>query len=356
MSMEVFNSLAQDQHEQVVFCSDRVSGLRSIIAIHDTTLGPAIGGVRMFPYESEKEALEDVLRQSKAMTYKSAAAGINLGGGQGVIIGDPQRDKNELILRAFGKCVNGLNGRYITAEDVGTTVEDMEIVRYETRWVTGLSEALGGGGDPGSVSAIGVKHGLLACVQEVLGKNNLKGVSVVIQGLGNVGMYLAQILHKDGCKLFVADIVSSKAEKAKEDFKAEIVPPDEVYQVKADVFSPCALGGIINDDTVEKLKVKIVAGAANNQLAEERHGEILQKRNIFYAPDFVIGAGGLINVVNELEGYRPERALKKAEGIYDLMKRVIEISKSEKLPTSAAANLLAENRILQVKRFKQRHA
>lgn len=353
--MEVFNSLAQDQHEQVIFCCDRVAGLRSIIAIHDTTLGPAIGGVRMFPYASEKDALEDVLRLSRAMTYKSAAAGINLGGGQGVIIGDPEKDKNELILRAFGKCVDGLNGRYITAEDVGTTVEDMEIVRYETRWVTGLSEALGGGGDPGPVSAIGVKHGLLVCVQEVLGKKNLKGVSVVIQGLGNVGMYLAQILHKDGCKLFVSDVIPTKAEKAKEEFKAEIVSSDEVYNVKADVFSPCALGGIINDDTVEKFKVKIIAGAANNQLAEERHGQILQKRNIFYAPDFVIGAGGLINVVNELEGYRPERALKKAEGIYDLMKRVIELSKSEKLPTSAAANLFAERRIREVKKFKQRH-
>lgn len=354
--MDIFDSVAQDQHEQVVFCSDKVSGLRSIIAIHDTTLGPAIGGVRMFPYESEEEALEDVLRLSKAMTYKSAAAGINLGGGQGVIIGDPEKDKNELVLRAFGKCVDGLNGRYITAEDVGTTVEDMEIVSYETRWVTGLSEALGGGGDPGPVSAIGVKHGLLACVQEVLGKKSLKGVSVVIQGLGNVGMYLAEILHKDGCKLFVSDVISAKTEKARESYKAEIVSSDEVYEIKADVFSPCALGGIINDDTVEKLKVKIVAGAANNQLSEERHGEILQRRNIFYAPDFVIGAGGLINVVNELEGYKPERALKKAKGIYDLMKRVIEISKDQKVPTSVAANLLAERRIQEVKKFKQRHA
>ncbi len=353
--MEVFGSLAQDHHEQVVFCSDSVSGLRSIIAIHDTTLGPAIGGVRMFPYESEAEALGDVLRLSRAMTYKAAAAGINLGGGQGVIIGDPEKDKNELILRAFGKCVDGLNGRYITAEDVGTTVEDMEVVRYETRWVTGLSEALGGGGDPGPVSALGVKHGLRACVEEVLGKKSLQGVSVIIQGLGNVGMYLAEILHQDGCKLFAADIVSSKAEKAKDDFKAEIISPDDVYEVKADVFSPCALGGIINDDTVEKFKVKIVAGAANNQLAEERHGQILEKRNIFYAPDFVIGAGGLINVVNELEGHQPERALKKAEGIYDLMKRVIEISRTHKIPSSAAANRLAEQRIQQVKRFKRRH-
>jgi len=353
--MEVFGSLVQDQHEQVVFCSDRISGLRSIIAIHDTTLGPAIGGVRMYPYQSEEEALKDVLRLSRAMTYKAAAAEINLGGGQGVIVGDPEKDKNELILRAFGKCVDGLNGRYITAEDVGTTVEDMEIVRYETQWVTGLSKALGGGGDPGPVSAIGVRHGLLACVEEVLAKKSLRGVTVVIQGLGNVGMYLAQILHKEGCKLFVSDVVASKAEKARDNFKAEIVPPDDVYEVKADVFSPCALGGIINDDTVERFKVKIVAGAANNQLAEERHGQALQKRDIFYAPDFVIGAGGLINVVNEFEKRKPEIALKKAAGIYDLMKRVIKRSKSENLSTSVAANRLAEERIRQVKRFKQRH-
>jgi leucine dehydrogenase len=353
--MEIFQALATDQHEQVAFYSDKVSGLRSIIAIHDTTLGPAIGGVRMFPYKTEEEALDDVLKLSKAMTYKAAAAGINLGGGQGVIMGEPEKDKNELILRAFGRFVDSLNGRYITAEDVGTTVEDMEIVRYETKYVTGLSSTLGGSGDPGPVTAIGLKYGLLACVQEVLGKDSLKDVSIVIQGLGHVGMYLAELLHEDGCKLFVADIVDSKAEMARKRFSAEIIKPEEVYDVKADVFSPNALGGIINDNTVERLKIKIVAGAANNQLEEERLADILQKKNIFYAPDFVIGAGGMINVVNELEGFSQERALKKAEGIYDLMKKIIQISRKEKISTSEAANLMAEQRILSVKRLKQRH-
>jgi len=353
--MEIFKSIGRSEHEQVVFYSDKVSRLRSIIAIHDTTLGPAIGGVRMLPYITEDEALEDVLKLSKSMTYKAAAAGINLGGGQGVIIGDSEKDKNELILRVFGRFVESLNGRYITAEDVGTTVEDMEIVRYETRYVCGLSHALGGSGDPGPVTALGVKSGLSACVLEISGKNSLRGTSIIIQGLGHVGMYLAELLSAEKCRLFVSDIIPEKTEIAKQRFGAEIVKPDEVYDVCADVFSPNALGGIINDKTIKRLKVKIVAGAANNQLEKERHGGILHKRKIFYAPDFVIGAGGMINVANELEGFSQKRALKKAGGIYDLMKKVIEISKKEDLPPSEAANLMAEARIAQVKRLRQRH-
>jgi len=352
--MEIFKSIERSDHEQVVFYSEKVSGLRSIIAIHDTTLGPAIGGVRMFPYKSEEEALKDVLRLSKSMTYKAAAVGINLGGGQGVIIGDSEKDKNELLLRAFGRFVESLNGRYITAEDLGTTVEDMEIVRYETRYVCGLSHALGGSGDPGPITALGLKSGLLACVQEILGKNSLKEISIVIQGMGHVGMYLAELLSAEKCKLFVADIVPERAEMAKRKFGAEMVKPEKVYDVEADVFSPNALGGILNDETILRLKVKIVAGAANNQLEKEKHGEILHQKEIFYAPDFVIGAGGMINVANELEGFSQDRAKKKSEGIYDLMKKLIEISKKKDLPTSEAANLMAEARISQVKRLKQR--
>jgi len=351
----IFESLASDEHEQVVFWSDKVVGLRSIIAIHDTTLGPAIGGVRMHPYRSEEEALKDVLLLSRSMTYKAAAAGINLGGGQGVILGDPARDKNELILRSFGRFVESLNGRYITAEDVGTTVEDMEIVRYETRYVTGLSQALGGGGDPGPVTAIGLVHGLLACVEKVFGKKSLEGLSVAIQGLGNVGFNLAQLLFERKCRLWVADVDKSKVRLAQERFGAEAVSPDEIYDVDADIFSPNSLGGVINDNTVERLKCKIVAGAANNQLEEERHGDLLHKRRILYAPDFVIGAGGLINVVNELEGYHQERAIKQASGIHEILSRVLERSEKENIPTHRAATLLAEERINQVKRFKQRH-
>jgi leucine dehydrogenase len=353
--LEIFDSLVEGEHEQVVFWSDTVARLRSIIAIHDTTLGPAIGGVRMFPYKSEDEALKDVLLLSKSMTYKAAAAGINLGGGQGVIIGDPSKDKNELTLRSFGRFVESLSGRYITAEDVGTTVEDMEIVKYETRWVTGLSRALGGGGDPGPVTAIGIVHGLLACVEKVFGKKSLEGVSVVIQGLGNVGFNLAEMLSRGKCKLFVADIDSKKALEVQEKFDAEIIAPEEVYGVEADVFSPNALGGVINDQTIERLKVRIIAGAANNQLEDDRHGDILHAKKILYAPDFVIGAGGLINVVNELQGYEHDRAEKQARGIYNLLSKVLDKSKKENIPTYKAANLLAEERINQVKKFKQRH-
>ena len=352
--MEIFKSLAHDEHEQVAFWSDKVVGLRSIIAIHDTTLGPAIGGVRMHPYKSEEDALRDVLLLSKNMTYKSAAAGINLGGGQGVIIGDPVKDKNELILRSFGKFVESLNGRYITAEDVGTTVEDMEIVRYETQFVTGLSRAVGGGGDPGPVTAIGLVHGILACVERVFGKKSLEGFSVAIQGLGSVGYNLAQELFNRKCKLLVADVDSSKVKLAEEEFGAEMVSPDQIYDVKADIFSPNALGGVINDQTIERLKVKIVAGAANNQLEDGRHGDVLHRKKILYAPDFVIGAGGLINVVNELEGYSQERAIKQASGIYEILTRVFERSEKENIPPHEAANLLAEERISQVKKFKQR--
>jgi leucine dehydrogenase len=353
--MEIFGSLAEGEHEQVVFWSDKVARLRSIIAIHDTTLGPAIGGVRMFPYKSEEEALRDVLLLSRSMTYKAAAAGINLGGGQGVIIGGPNKDKNELILRSFGRFVESLNGRYITAEDAGTTVEDMEIVRYETKYVTGLSRALGGGGDPGPVTAIGLMHGLLACVEKVFGKKSLGGVSVAIQGLGNVGLNLTDMLFKEKCKLFVTDSDHKKVKEAKERFNAEIIAPEEVYDVEADIFSPNALGGIINDRTIDRLKVKIVAGAANNQLEDDRHGDILHEKKILYAPDFVIGAGGLINVVNELEGYHGSRAIQRAKGIYDLLSKVLEKSEKENIPTYKAANLLAEERINQVKKFKQRH-
>jgi leucine dehydrogenase len=352
--MEIFKSLAGDEHEQVVFWSDKVAGLRSIIAIHDTTLGPAIGGVRMHPYKSEEEALKDVLLLSKSMTYKSAAAGINLGGGQGVIIGDPLKDKNELVLRSFGRFVESLNGRYVTAEDAGTTVEDMEIVRYETKYVTGLSRAVGGGGDPGPVTAIGLVHGLLACVEKAFGKNTLEGLTVAIQGLGNVGYHLARELSHRKCRLLVADVDQNKVSLVEKEFGAVKVSPDAIYDAKADVFSPNALGGVINDKTIDRLKVRIVAGAANNQLEEDRYGEILHQKKILYAPDFVIGAGGLINVVNELEGYQHERALKQARGIYEILSRVLERSEKENIPPHQAANLLAEERINQVKRFKQR--
>jgi leucine dehydrogenase len=353
--MEIFKELAIDKHEQVVFCSDKVSNLRSIIAIHDTTLGPAIGGVRMYPYKSEDDALRDVLLLSKAMTYKAAAAGVNLGGGQGVIMGNPDKDKNEILLRTFGRFVNSLNGRYITAEDLGTTVEDMEIVHYETKYVAGLSRAVGGGGDPGPVSAIGVYYGIMACAEKVFKDKDLSKRSIVVQGLGNVGYSLAQKLADEGAKLFVADVTESKVERATKEFKAEVVNPDEVFEVEADIFSPCALGGVINRTNIDKMKAKIVAGAANNQLEDDQLGDILQKKNILYAPDFVIGAGGLINVANELEGHSQEKAIKQARGIYDLLARIFKKAENEGISTLKAANRLALERLVQVKRLKQRH-
>jgi leucine dehydrogenase len=348
--------MSQHSHEQVVFCNDLNSGLRAIIAIHDTTLGPSLGGTRMWPYKSEEEALADVLRLSRGMTYKAAAAGLNLGGGKAVIIGDPQKDKNEMLFRAFGRFVEGLNGRYITAEDVGTAVHDMEWVRMETNWVTGISEALGGSGDPSPVTARGVYHGMKACTEQVFKTSSLKGLKVAIQGLGHVGYYLAEFLHKEKAQLVVTDIHEDRVKKVTEDFGATPVHPDEIYSVSAGIFAPCALGAIINDDTIPQFKFKIIAGGANNQLADEsKHGKVLKDKGILYAPDYVINAGGLINVANEIEGYNREKALKQAEGIYHILKEVLHLAQTENLPTAEASNRLAERRIEAVARLKRMH-
>jgi leucine dehydrogenase len=343
-------------HEEIVFCQDRDSGLRSIIAIHDTTLGPALGGTRMWPYKSEAEALEDVLRLSRGMTYKSAAAGLNLGGGKAVIIGDPQRDKNEVLFRAFGRFVHGLNGRFITGEDVGTEVNDMVWVRMETPWVLGIPEVLGGSGDPSPVTARGVYFGLKACCEAVFNTPSITGRKVAIQGVGHVGYYLAEFLHKEGAQLFVTDIRPDRVQRCVKEFGAEGIAPDRIYDVDAEIFAPCALGAIINDETIPRLKFKIIAGGANNQLADEhKHGRILTEKKILYAPDYVINAGGLINVANELEGYHREKALKEAENIYNTLKKVIEIARKENIPTGEASNRFAERRIEEVAKLKRMH-
>lgn len=354
--MKIFGGMGEYNHEEVIFCQDRDSGLRAIIAIHDTTLGPALGGTRMWPYKSEEEALEDVLRLSRGMTYKSAAAGLNLGGGKAVIIGDPQRDKNEILFRAFGRFVHGLNGRYITAEDVGTEVRDMEFVRMESPWVVGISEALGGSGDPSPVTARGVYFGIKACSEAAFDTSSLRGRKVAIQGLGHVGYYLAEFLHKEGAKLFVTDIRKDRLQRCVEQFGATAVEPDKIYDVEADIFAPCALGAIISDETVNRLKFKVIAGGANNQLADEhKHGRILVEKKILYAPDYVINAGGLINVANEIEGYHRDKALKEAEGIYNVLKQVIAMAQKENISTHEASNRLAERRIAQVSKLKRMH-
>ncbi|MBL8007555.1 MAG: Glu/Leu/Phe/Val dehydrogenase [Ignavibacteria bacterium] len=354
-SYPTFDLIESYGHEQVVYCSNKELGLKAIIGIHNTTLGPALGGTRMWNYASDEEALVDVLRLSRGMTYKAAVSGLNLGGGKAVIIGDSRTQKTEGLFRAFGRFVEGLSGRYITAEDVGTGIKDMEFIMMETRHVTGVSIELGGSGDPSPVTAYGTYVGIKACVNEVYGNDSLKGKKVIIQGAGgNVGKHLCKYLFDDGAVLYVNDIYQEKLKSIVTDYKAKIINDDELYSTEADVFSPAALGGILNDETIPKLKVKIVAGAANNQLGhEEEHGKMLNEKGILYAPDYVINAGGLINVYNELEGYNRERALKQASGIYDILKNVINISKSEKITTEVASKKLAEERINAVSNAKR---
>lgn len=347
--MDLFQQMVEMGHERVLFCSNPDVGLEAIIAVHSTVLGPGLGGVRMWPYSSTEEAFVDVLRLSRGMTYKAAAAGLHLGGGKGVIIGDPKKDKSEALFRAFGRYVESLGGLYITAEDVGTDMEDMEVVHHETRWVTGVSPALGGGGDPSPVTAFGVLQGMKAAAQHKWGDDSLQGKSVAIQGLGSVGSYLAQYLKEEGAKTFGADIDAEVTAQVASEHGVEIVPTSEILEVECDVLAPCALGAILNDKTIPRLRCQVVAGGANNQLADDRHGQDLHDRGILYAPDFVGNAGGLINVYNELVGYNREVALRMARGIYANMLRVFEISRSESIPTHRAADRLAEERIARVK-------
>ncbi len=343
--MDCFQKMTELEHEQVVFCHDKIAGLRAIIAIHNTTLGPALGGTRMWPFKSEEEALIDVLRLSRGMTYKAAVAGLDLGGGKAVIIGDPKKDKSEMLFRAFGRFVESLNGRYITAEDVGTDVQDMEHVRTETNHVTGVAQAHGGSGDPSPFTAAGVFHGIRACVKEKMKRDDVEGLTVAVQGVGHVGNYLVEDLVEAGAKCIVTDIDKEKIKRVKDEFGVESVKPDDIYGVDADIFAPCALGAVVNDKTIPKFKFKIIAGGANNVLAEERHGDMLSKKGILYAPDYVINAGGLINVSIELEGYVKERAMLKIALIYDTLLKIFDIKKKKKIPTYKAADLLAEERI-----------
>ncbi len=341
--MGVFKSMKTQGYEQVVFNYDTVSGLRSIIAIHDTTLGPALGGVRMWPYQSEQEALVDALRLARGMTYKSAAMGLNLGGGKAVIIGDPRKDKTEEMFRAFAKFVDIFGGRYITAEDVGTTTDDMDIIKSHTDHVVGLA---GTSGNPSPVTAFGTFRAMQACAKYVFGDEDLAGRKVAVQGVGNVGYYLTEKLIDAGVHVYVADLFPEKVEKAVE-LGAHVVPPEDIFDLECDIFAPCALGGIINDETVERLKARIVCGSANNQLLDDRHATVLAEQGILYAPDFVVNGGGLLNVAGELTpgGYNREWALSRVSRIYDILLRVFEIAEERGIGTGEAANSLAEDRI-----------
>ncbi|AUJ26322.1 MULTISPECIES: Leu/Phe/Val dehydrogenase [Virgibacillus] len=343
--MELFRYMEQDDYEQVVFCQDKNSGLKAIIVIHDTTLGPALGGTRMWTYETEADALEDALRLAKGMTYKNAAAGLNLGGGKTVIIGDPKQDKNPEMFRAFGRYIQGLNGRYITAEDVGTTVQDMDTIHMETDFVTGISPESGSSGNPSPVTGYGVYKGMKAAVKEAFGDDSLTGKTVAVQGIGNVAYALCEHLHKEGANLVVTDINEQAVQRAVEAFNAKAVKPDAIYDVDCDIYAPCALGATINDDTIPRIKAKVIAGSANNQLKESRHGDMIHKQGVVYAPDYVINSGGVINVADELQGYNYDRAMKKVETIYDSLLKVFAIARRDNIPTYLAANRMAEERI-----------
>lgn len=347
--MQSFEIIEKYGHEQIIYCSNKESGLKAIIAIHDTTLGPAIGGTRMLNYSSDEDALKDVLRLSRGMTYKAAVAGLNLGGGNSVIIGDPNIKKRELLFRTFGKFVDGLAGRYITAEDVGTDVRDMEYVRMETKYATGISKSLGGSGDPSPVTAYGVYIGMKACANHTWGSDSLRGRKIAVQGAGQLARFLCEHLYNEGAEIYITDINDDKVKRVLESVKAYVVKPEEIYDQDVDIFSPSALGGIINDETIEKFKCKIIAGGANNQLEDEdKHGKLLMEKEILYAPDYVINSGGLINVANELAGYRQDRAMKQAETIYDIVHNILNISKDQNIPTHAASNKRAEERLQRI--------
>ncbi len=340
--MDIFKSMTTYAHEQLVLCHEPSCGYFGIIAIHDTTLGPALGGTRYWNYASTDDAITDALRLARGMSYKSAVAGLNLGGGKSVIVGDNKRADREAIFRAHGRFVESLKGRYITAEDVGTSPADMEYVRMETASVAGLH---GRSGDPSPVTAYGVYAGMKATAKVRWGSDSLAGKKVLVQGCGHVAQTLCDHLHVEGAKLVVTDIDQEKVKQVVKATGAEAVLPEQIYDVPADIYSPNALGATVNDDTLKRLKVEIIAGAANNQLAEERHGVELEQRGLLYAPDYVINGGGVINVYGELMGWDHERSKRKAAQIYDTLLSIYATAQAQKIPTYRAADHVAEARI-----------
>ncbi len=341
-------------HEQVVFGNDPDSGLRCIVAIYSTALGPALGGTRFYPYASEEDALVDVLRLSKGMAYKAACAGLDLGGGKAVIVGDPAVDKSEALLRAYGRVVESLGGRYVTACDVGTYPADLALVGRETRWATGTDVVEGGSGDSSVLTAYGTYLGIKACLRHVAGSDDLAGRHVAVQGVGKVGYKLAEHLAAEGARLTVSDIDDDATARCAERFGAEVVANDKVHAVDADVYSPNALGGVLNDATIPELQCRVVAGAANNQLLEERHAEDLRAAGVLYAPDYVINAGGLIQVGDELhpDGHCPQRARARVEQIGQRLLEVFAMADTRGVSTETAAELVAERRIASVGRLR----
>ncbi|MGB7843424.1 MAG: Glu/Leu/Phe/Val dehydrogenase dimerization domain-containing protein [Salinimicrobium sp.] len=342
----VFGQLSFDDHEQVVFCNDKDTGLKAIIGIHSTVLGPALGGTRMWNYSSEWDALNDVLRLSRGMTFKSAVTGLNLGGGKAVIIGDAKTQKTPALMRRFGEFVNSLSGKYITAEDVGMETADMDTVREVTPYVTGISEDKGGAGNPSPVTAYGVFMGMKAAAKYKYGSDNLQGKSVLVQGIGHVGEVLVEYLAKEGAQVFISDLNKDRLQEVSSRYNTKIFEGEDVYSANVDIYAPCALGATVNDETIERLKATIIAGAANNQLADDRkHGLILREKGIVYAPDFLINAGGIINVYAELEGYGKKEIMEKTENIYNTTLEILNKADLSGISTHEAALQVAQQRI-----------
>ena len=347
--MEILEQMGAEGHEQLVVVSDAGSGLKAIIAIHDTTLGPACGGTRIWPYKSEREAMWDALRLSRAMTYKSAAADLPLGGGKGVIIADSHTQKTEALVRAYGRFVDTLGGRYLTTTDVGSTGRDMEYIKQETDYVVGLPVTAGGSGDTSIMTGLGIYMGMKACAKETWGNDSLQGKVVAMQGFGKVATHTAHHLMKEGAALVVTDVFDGALDRAR-DLGLKVVKPDDIYGIDCDIFAPCALGGVINPETIPQLKCKVIAGGANNQLLSESDGEALHRMGIMYGPDYILNSGGIINVESEISGiYNADRAREKTERVYEIMGRVISISKTEEIPTAKAADRLAEERLKSVR-------
>jgi leucine dehydrogenase len=346
----VIAQMSKFDHEQLLFCNDNSTGLKAIIAVHNTVLGPALGGTRMWKYSNEMEALNDVLRLSRGMTYKNSISGLNLGGGKAVIIGDSYSMKSEALFRRFGKFVNSLGGKYITAEDVGISPTDMSWVNMETDHVVGLP---GRSGDPSPVTAHGVYVGMKACAKEQFGSDSLNGKKIAVQGVGHVGEYLVASLVKEGAEVFIADIHEPSLKRVAETYGAKVVGLNDIYDIDMDIYAPCALGATIDYDTLSRLKCSIIAGAANNQLKiEEEHGKAVMDRGIIYAPDYALNAGGVINCYSEVKGLPSSWAMSKADEIYQTISNIVKRSKSENIPTFKIANKMAEERIEAIGRVK----
>ncbi len=351
--MNITQYMETHGHEQLAVYTDPAAGLRAYIAIHDTTLGPAVGGVRIWPHATEEAAIVDVLRLARGMTYKSAAAGLNMGGGKALIVASAQ-DKSEAMMRAFGRFVDTLGGRYVTTEDVGATLRDLEYAALETEHVVGLPRSQGGSGDPSIMTAFGIHRGMKACALDAWGSESLEGRAVALQGFGKVASRLAEHLIEEGARLIVSELDPAGLERARRLGLDTLDDPAAIYDAECDIFSPCALGGILNDDTIPRLRCRIVAGAANNQLLEDRHAESLHGRGILYAPDFIINAGGVINISVEMSGaYDETLAAERTGRIYDTLQQVIRSARERDVTTAQAADRLAEERIASVRGVKR---